>query len=113
MAAQIGVLPNEPDGIAFENKEFFRPLQAADILAWNMRNFMQRELSRGLPEAPSGLRPYFHVLRKIPTRIGFYRDSDLEKVAVDISDYEEREGKPAYKMTHKQFNEWRKRETSK
>ncbi len=115
LAAQLGVRPNEPDEIIFENKEFFKPLQAADILAWNMRTFMQNEISRGLPEAPARIRPYFQVLReaKAPVRIGFFRDRDLEKAANDISDYEERQGKPAYKLTHKQFNEWRKHETDK
>jgi hypothetical protein len=111
--AQLGVLPNDPDGIVFQNKEFFRPLQAADILAWNMRSFMQDEISRGLPEAPGRIRPYFQVLRKPPMRIGFMRDRDLEKAARDISEYEEREGKPAYKMTRRQFTEWRNRETNK
>ena len=113
LATELGVLPNNPDGILFENKEFFRPLQAADILAWNMRSFMQDEISRGLPEAPGRIRPYFQILRKPPMRIGFMRDRDLEKAARDISEYEEREGKPAYKMTRRQFSEWRKRESSK
>lgn len=112
-AARLGVLTNESDGIAFENKEFFRPLQAADILAWNMRSFMQDEIRRGLPEdGPGRIRPYFQVLRKSSVRIGFMRDRDLDKAARDISEYEEREGKPAYKMTRRQFNDkWRKRES--
>jgi hypothetical protein len=109
-AAKLGVLPNEADGITFQNKEHFRPLQAADILAWNMRSFMQGEISRGLPEIPGKVRPYFEVLRKPPMRIGFMRDRDLEKAAHDISEYEEREGKPAYTMTRRQLKEWRKRE---
>lgn len=107
-AAKLGVRPKEPDGIMFQDKELFRPLQAADILAWNMRSFMRDEINRGLPQTPGRIRPYFQVLRKPPMRIGFMRDSDLEKAARDISEYEEREGKPAYKMTRRQFSKWRK-----
>lgn len=112
-AAKLGFRPSEPDGIAFQNKEYFRPLQAADILAWNMRSFMQGEISKGWPETPARLRSYFQALRKPSVRIGFMRDRDLEKAALDIAEYEEREGKPAYTMTRRQLKEWRKREDNK
>ena len=115
LAKQLGVLPNDPDGIAFQNKGFFKPLQAADILAWNMRSFMQDEINKGLPpEAPAKLRPYFDVLwRNRPMRVGFFRDSDIEKAGIDMLEYEKREGKPPYIMSRQQLREWRKREAGK
>jgi len=115
IAAEFGALPGKTDGIAFQNKEFSKPLQATDILAWNMRSFMQNEIRRGLPEAPSRVRPYFQILResRSPVRIGFFRDGDIEKGANDMLDYEEREGRPAYTMSRKQLREWRKSEATK
>ncbi len=32
----------EPMGYSFEHKEVFKPLQAADILAWQMRSHMRK-----------------------------------------------------------------------
>lgn len=112
LSRELGALPHDPDGLSFQNKEFFKPLQAADILAWNMRSFMQDEISRGLPPlAPTRLRPYFDILWRDrpnlhrPMRIGFFRDSDLEKGAIDMRDYEQREGKRPYTMSRRKLKE--------
>jgi hypothetical protein len=115
VATPLGINPDDPDGFSFQNKAVFKPLQASDILAWNMRSHMRDAMAAGMSETtPPRLRPYFTYLRdgggnsKVPIRVGFFRDRHLEQAAVDIFEYEEREGKPAFKATRRQFAQWRK-----
>src|SRR5271165_2856544 len=95
MAQELGYVPSDPDGVSLQKKELFKPLQAADILAWNTYNFMQEEISRGLPDKPAPLHPYFDVLwRNRPMQVGFYREGDLRDAGSGLLDHEEREGQP-------------------
>jgi len=107
VAESMGVQLNDPDGFTFQNKEFFKPLQTADILAWNMRRHLQDFISRGKPDTPPPIRPYFQFLRKAPIRVGFFRDVQIERGAAEMLEYEEREGKPAFKATRRQLKQWK------
>lgn len=68
-AEKCGLCPG-PDGYSFQSKKDFKPLQAADILAWNMYTAMLDGPKNG---KPAYLRPYFRVLTEDrPMGIGFF-----------------------------------------
>jgi hypothetical protein len=52
----------EPQGYSFEHKEQFKPLQAADILAWQMRSHMRNVWQLGRDDKSLCL-PGFRFLR--------------------------------------------------
>jgi hypothetical protein len=68
-----------PDGVMFQNKGTFKPLQAADILAWQTQNHMRRTVMIGrdfndLKYVHKG----FRLLRdNRPMDIGFYSTEQL------------------------------------
>jgi Protein of unknown function (DUF3800) len=68
-----------PERVMFQDKAIFKPLQAADILAWQMQNHMRRTVMIGLD--PNDLRYVhkgFRVLRdNRPMDIGFYSTEQL------------------------------------
>ncbi|HUK48020.1 MAG TPA: DUF3800 domain-containing protein [Terriglobales bacterium] len=66
----------EPEGFSFERKEEFKPLQAADILAWQMNNLMRR-MPNG-EENLSGTHPGFIKLRNSQHMdLGFFTPEQL------------------------------------
>jgi hypothetical protein len=85
-----------PDGYAFEDKKLFKPLQAADILAWQMRNHMRRVILDDKDDVASCHRG-FRVLRENrPMRLGFFSEQQMRQVFIDLEEYEQKHGKPAY-----------------
>jgi hypothetical protein len=60
VAQMLGV---EPRGYSFEHKEEFKPLQAADILAWQMRSHM-RQIWTLQHDEESKCHPGFRLLRE-------------------------------------------------
>ena len=104
IAQRLGFKYRDPDGLMFQNMESFKPLQAADILAWNTYNFMQREIRRGLPDNFAPLHPYFDKLWTDGPRmrIAFFREGHLRDAAADMRAYEEREGRPGYILSRRQ-----------
>ena len=74
MAQKFGV---EPGGYSFEHKEEFKPLQAADILAWQMRCHMQKIFPLGHDEIPL-CHPGFTVLREDQEMdLGFFNEEQI------------------------------------
>jgi hypothetical protein len=52
----------ERDGFGFENKADFKPLQAADILAWQMHYHMRNVINAGKHDVDDA-HPHFRILR--------------------------------------------------
>jgi hypothetical protein len=69
------------NGYSFQHKEAVKPLQAADILAWQMRAHMERILDRGhdtLEDAHWG----FRLLREYQEMdLGFFNEDQMKKWA--------------------------------
>lgn len=69
----------EPKGYGFEHKEEFKPLQAADILAWQMRAHMRKIWPLGHDDE-SLCHPGFRLLREDQdTDLGFFTKDQIEK----------------------------------
>jgi uncharacterized protein DUF3800 len=93
-----------PAGYGFQDKKFFKPLQAADILAWQMRNHVRRLLDKyellsrvSSANEVSLCHPGFRCLREDRhMRLGFYSEEQMRKVFTDAEEYEKEHGKPPY-----------------
>jgi hypothetical protein len=100
-AQKYGLAPN---GYGFRDMKSFKPLQAADILAWQMRNHTRRlldkykSLSLCSPDHDVRLcHPGFRFLRQDrPMLLGFYSEEQMRKVFTDVEEYEQKNGKPPY-----------------
>jgi hypothetical protein len=68
---KYGIVPN---GVMFKDKRYFKPLQAADILAWQMQNNMRRTVMIGRDPSDKKLSHHgFTMLREgRPMGIAFY-----------------------------------------
>ncbi|MGA8539803.1 MAG: DUF3800 domain-containing protein [Terriglobales bacterium] len=68
---RYGIVPN---GVMFQDKRLFKPLQAADILAWQMQNNMRRTVMIGRDSNDRRLvHPGFRMLRDgRPMELAFY-----------------------------------------
>jgi hypothetical protein len=76
-AAQVFGL--EPQGYSFQHKEVFKPLQAADILAWQMRCHMDKIFPLGHDDV-SLCHPGFRVLRENQeVDLGFFTEDQIAK----------------------------------
>ena len=83
-----------PGGYSFESKECFKPLQAADILAWNMYTAMLDGPKHGKSAC---LRPYLNVLTEDrPMGIGFFAEQEMKDFFDQHAEYELKTGKPAW-----------------
>jgi hypothetical protein len=76
---KYGIVPN---GVMFQDKAFFKPLQAADILAWQVQNNMRRTVMIGRdPDDRSLIHPGFKLLRQNrPMDLAFYSTDQLKRV---------------------------------
>lgn len=69
----------EPRGYGFEHKEEFKPLQAADILAWQMRSHVSRMWHLGKDEE-SFCHAGFRLLREDQAvDLGFFTEEQIQK----------------------------------
>lgn len=91
-AARGGLVPH---GYSFEDKRLFKPLQAADMLAWNQFTYQRDVILKGLPlDTP---RPYYAALyRNRPMARAFYRDWQIKKIFNDLGEYEAKTGRRGY-----------------
>jgi len=66
-----------PKGYSFEHKEEIKPLQASDILAWQMRSHMRKLWPRGQDD-PSICHPGFRLLREDQEMdLGFFTQDQI------------------------------------
>jgi hypothetical protein len=93
-----------PDGVLFQSTKIFKPLQAADILAWNMRNHMDNVVSKGKPDAPPHIHRYFEKLRlNQPVRLGCYSDMQTQEAFEVMKTHEQSTGERAYILPRKKL----------
>jgi hypothetical protein len=66
-------------GYGFERKEIFKPLQAADILAWQMRSYMRKIWPLGKDDI-SFCHPGFRLLREDQeVDLGFFTKEQIDE----------------------------------
>jgi hypothetical protein len=83
----------EPKGYSFEHKEEFKPLQSADILAWQMRSHMRKIWPLGHDD-PSLCHPGFRLLREDQgPDLGFFTKDQIAKFVADVTKLRDR-GEP-------------------
>jgi len=76
------------DGCNFERKEKFKPLQAADILAWQMNNHIRRVMPLGCDDSTL-LHDGFRILREDQHMdMGFFTDNHIKQWVIDLDEYE-------------------------
>jgi len=69
----------EPEGVSFQHHEHFKPLQAADILAWQMNNHMRKIWPLG-HDTLDVLHHGFRVLREDQEMdLGFFTEEQVQK----------------------------------
>jgi hypothetical protein len=106
-AAQLGINVEAPDGFSFQSPKIFKPLQAADMLAWNQYVHMRDVILKGLSDRDN-CRPYFHQLRvDRPMRLGFMTDAQVEQAFTALKQKEDEIGKRPYllpRYVRKMFN---------
>lgn len=101
-AKAYGARPDVPDGITFQSPKFFKPLQSADILAWNTHTHMRDVVLPGLPDRDPYVRPYFRVLRcDRPTEFAFLTDEQVKEAFDEIQAIEQKEGHRGYLLPRK------------
>lgn len=82
----------EVDGYSFEKRDKFIPLQAADILAWQMRSAMRHILPSG-KEDLSQTHGGFKMLRQNQEMdLEFYAEADLEAWVKGMEEFKARKG---------------------
>jgi hypothetical protein len=80
------------DGYSFQHKEEFKPLQAADILAWQMNNHMRKIMPIGHDDL-SITHPRFSKLRVDQNMdLGFFTENQLRLWVKQIEDEEAKRG---------------------
>jgi hypothetical protein len=80
------------DGLSLQDMRNFPPLQAADILAWNMYDHYTNVVAAGLDDVRDMSR-WFHPLRDFrPMTLGFLTRQQMEEFAARTQAYKERTG---------------------
>jgi hypothetical protein len=80
------------DGIMFQDDAVFKPLQAVDILAWQMQNHMRRTVMKGLPARTNVHPGFLTIWEDRPVDLLFYGTDQLKKVFDDAKAYKEKYG---------------------
>lgn len=82
-------------GFSFQHKEVYKPLQAADVLAWQMNNYMPKIYPQGEREEDMErlLHPGFKLLRMYQEMdLGFFAEPNMKAWVQKIEEYEETYG---------------------
>ncbi len=76
----------EPQGYGFEHKQEFKPLQAADILAWQMRRHMRKIAPLGHDDEKL-YHPWFRMLREDQASddCGFFTEEQIDKFVAETA----------------------------
>jgi hypothetical protein len=84
--------------------KYTRPLQSADILAWNMRNHMENVVLKGLPNAPPNIHPYFDQLcLHGPVRLSFSQNWQVKEASERMQEYEKITSMREYHLPRKKL----------
>jgi len=82
-----------PEGIMFQDDAFFKPLQAADILGWQVQNHMRRTSLIGRPTSTRGHPGHEVLWGNLSLTVGYYSTEQLEESFRGAKAYREKEGK--------------------
>ncbi|HUB17685.1 MAG TPA: DUF3800 domain-containing protein [Acidobacteriaceae bacterium] len=96
VVSNFGARPMHPDGLLFRDKRYFKPLQAADILAWNAYHYFAPQVVAPLESIPPTPKPYIDALWTPSVRLSFMNEAQLKEGFAAMKEYEEREGKRSY-----------------
>jgi len=92
-----GTLPNSPDGLTFQSPRVIKPLQAADILAWNGHAHLRGQIAHDPKEKPPSAKPYLDVLwDRRPLRVGLMTEIQVKEAFEKFQKEEEEKGKRPY-----------------
>lgn len=87
---KYGIVPN---GVMFKDKRYFKPLQAADILAWQMQNHMRRTVMIGRNADRASAHWGFRMLRdNRPMEIYFYSREQMKHAIENTKAYYAKHG---------------------
>ena len=90
------------DGYGFEHKEVFKPLQAADVLAWQMRRHMDKIMMLGRDDE-SLTHDGFRLLREDQKMdLGFYTSAQLAEWLEKHKRFEGEHGRSIYEVYDEQ-----------
>ncbi|MGH9326519.1 MAG: DUF3800 domain-containing protein [Terriglobia bacterium] len=90
----------EPDGYSFQHKDKFKPLQAADVLAWQMRSHMRKIWPRSEDDL-SLCHPGFRLLREDQEMdLGFMTERQINRFVEKVTEWEKKTGPlpPLYEL---------------
>ena len=80
------------DGYSFQDKTVFKPLQAADILAWNMYNHQVNVIAKGLHDVKD-CDWKFKLLRDgRPMTLGWLTREQMKKNFSGVAEYQQKKG---------------------
>jgi hypothetical protein len=82
-----------PEGIMFRDEGLFKPLQAADILGWQIQNQMRRTVMMGLPTSTAAHPGLRVLLGNRSVNVAYYGTQQLEKLFADAKLYQQKHGK--------------------
>lgn len=83
-----------PAGFMFQDSKLFQPLQAADILAWQMQNQIKRTALVGRdPDDRSLMHDGFkQLIEKTSVEVGFYSQAQMRKVFDGAKEFKRKNG---------------------
>jgi len=82
-----------PTGIMFQDEELFQPLQAADILAWQVQNHMRRTVMKGVPV--NSVKPHENARMTLGhplVNVAYYGTEQIRKLFDDARAYKQIHG---------------------
>jgi hypothetical protein len=80
----------EQDGSLFQSKKIFKPLQAADVLAWHMHDYMINCVARGKDQLYDARESFLHLRDRRPLDLGWFTPSQLVKFFEEMDELEKR-----------------------
>lgn len=83
-----------PSGFMFQDRKVFKPLQAADILAWQTQNQIKRTALMGRDPDDRSLmhKGLKQLLDKTPVEVGFYSRAQMRKVFDGAKEFKSKNG---------------------
>jgi hypothetical protein len=83
-----------PEGVMFQNKRHFKPLQASDILAWQTQNHMRRTVMIGRDPIDRSLahKGFLMLRENRPLELAFYSREQIREAMDNTKAYHDEKG---------------------
>jgi len=88
------------DGYQFQDKKIFKPLQAADILAWHMYDHMEHVVSKGLDDIKAMRKSFMPLRDGREAKLAWFTKSQLESYLEGLRELEKKSGMQVYGVQH-------------